>query len=1190
MFNTEKAGRVSIILLVASLALGAQTVEFTAVADEGLLRLHLQGASLAVQRNLTFFDGVSPIGTAAAGSGDMVAFTAPRPAPGQHTIRAVEWGTGKLVASTTVTVEPQPLTGLGIARAFRAGITPVLMAAGDLSGRGLIDIVLAGEGKLAILHNAGNGDLAPPVTLKGVANPVGLAMADFDGDGHIDIAVIGRDGHLVLWRNGAMSETALGGHASSLAVADFNGDGIPDLAVSDPVNDTVTIWFGDTDGSFTAGTTLAVGISPRAIVAADFNGDGIADLATANFTSNDVTVLLGDGKGGFRPVPGYPAGNGPSSLATTAAGLVVWNAVDVSASVLKSDGTAQTIPDVLAVGAGALMATVSRNGQIEMAGSSTKGGPAAVALLVVDVNGDGIPDTVEADATGAVYVAMGVGSGLAGVQVETSGSPVFSTVQPNAILRPQASNYSLGTTSLTVGPAAGSGSVLLVGTGAWTATANATWLHLSAPNSSGSTGQLVVFTIEANPGATRSGTITFNPGALTLTVTQAGGGYVAVSQVTTLVSSGLSKPDGLAVDTSGNVYIADTGNKAVKEWNASTQAVSTLVSSGLSEPYGVAVDASGNVYIANNYPGDSATKKWNGSSLSTLLSPNGPEGVAVDTSGNVYVADTYYNLNGATGAIEEWNVSTKQVNPLVSSGLNTPTGVAVDASGNVYIADYENSAVKEWNVSSQLVTTLPLSPGVYLPTGVSVDGSGNVYVADYGHSLVKVWNVSTQTVVPLVPSGLKNPFGVAVDGSGNVYIADSGNSAIKMLPNAWVNITAITAEPSGGTTALPAVLPSSAPLTGIFAPASDQSWLTIGTVTNGVVNFSFLANTTGPARVAHITVLGQTVTVNQAWASQLSITKSHTDDFTQGQSGAAYSVTVSNAASAGPTSETVTVTENVPSGLTLVSMSGTGWTCPSGGNTCTRSDPLAAGASYLPITVTVNVASNAPASVTNQVTVTGGGSAQANASDPTNILQLPILTSPANTATGIMVTPTLVWSASANATSYDVYLGTSSPPPFLANVPGTIYTPAALSPGTTYYWQIVAKDSAASAASAIWSFTTQPSPFFSGAILMGSGIYYLQFPNGTVFGYFGYLSGGWIYHQDLGYESVLASGDSSNGVYFWDLSSSHWLYTSPGVFPYLYDFTLNAWLYYFPNTTSPGHYTTNPRWFANMTTGKTFTM
>jgi uncharacterized protein (TIGR03437 family) len=115
----------------------------------------------------------------------------------------------------------------------------------------------------------------------------------------------------------------------------------------------------------------------------------------------------------------------------------------------------------------------------------------------------------------------------------------------------------------------------------------------------------------------------------------------------------------------------------------------------------------------------------------------------------------------------------------------------------------------------------------------------------------------------------------------------------------------------------------------------------------------------------------------------LSIAKSHTGNFTQGQNGATYSVTVSNATGAGPTSGTATVTETVPAGLTLVSMAGTGWTCSTGGNTCARSDPLAAGASYPAITVTVNVAANAPSQVTNQVSVLGGGFA--TASDLTTI-------------------------------------------------------------------------------------------------------------------------------------------------------------------------------------------------------------
>ncbi len=75
------------------------------------------------------------------------------------------------------------------------------------------------------------------------------------------------------------------------------------------------------------------------------------------------------------------------------------------------------------------------------------------------------------------------------------------------------------------------------------------------------------------------------------------------------------------------------------------------------------------------------------------------------------------------------------------------------------------------------------------------------------------------------------------------------------------------------------------------------------------------------------------------------------------------------------------MSEIVPAGLTLQSMSGIGWNCPSGGNTCSRSDALLPGASYAPITVLVNVAANAPSQVTNQVSLLGGGSVWAGASD-----------------------------------------------------------------------------------------------------------------------------------------------------------------------------------------------------------------
>jgi len=119
----------------------------------------------------------------------------------------------------------------------------------------------------------------------------------------------------------------------------------------------------------------------------------------------------------------------------------------------------------------------------------------------------------------------------------------------------------------------------------------------------------------------------------------------------------------------------------------------------------------------------------------------------------------------------------------------------------------------------------------------------------------------------------------------------------------------------------------------------------------------------------------------------LTISKSHVGNFTVGQSAATYTVTVSNTAGAGPTSGTVTVTDTIPLGLILDSMAGTGWTCAAGTNVCTRSDVLVAGASYPPITVTVDVSDGATSPQVNIVEVSGGGSASATATDSTTIAQ-----------------------------------------------------------------------------------------------------------------------------------------------------------------------------------------------------------
>jgi streptogramin lyase len=263
-----------------------------------------------------------------------------------------------------------------------------------------------------------------------------------------------------------------------------------------------------------------------------------------------------------------------------------------------------------------------------------------------------------------------------------------------------------------------------------------------------------------------------------------------VPSLTTLVP-GLQSPEGVAVDNSGNVYIAETGNQDIKEWVKSSNTLITLVPTGLKLPEGVAVDSSGNVYIAD--AGSDAIDEWVASSqtLITLVSSSSgmtsPVGVAVDGNGNVYIAD-----NGGN-AIDEWVASSQTFKTVVSSGLTNPSGVAIDGNGNLYIADYGDGAVKEWVASSQTLTTLYSSgtPGLSFPFGVALDGRGNVYFSDAANDVVNELNASSQTVSTLASAGLNVPLGIAVDSSNNLYIADYSAGAIQEFDLGPV----ITAQP-----------------------------------------------------------------------------------------------------------------------------------------------------------------------------------------------------------------------------------------------------------------------------------------------------------------------------------------------------------------------------------------------------------
>jgi hypothetical protein len=171
--------------------------------------------------------------------------------------------------------------------------------------------------------------------------------------------------------------------------------------------------------------------------------------------------------------------------------------------------------------------------------------------------------------------------------------------------------------------------------------------------------------------------------------------------------------------------------------------------------------------------------------------------------------------------------------------------------------------------------------------------------------------------------------------------------------------------------------------------ANGQATSTATTNASGIATATtFSANTTTGNYAVSASVSGVSTPASffltNIKAPTLTITAAPVGAFVQGN-GAAYTITVGNAATGNSTSGTVTVTETVPAGLTLTGMSGGAtWSCS--GNSCTTNLILAAGSSYPAITVTVGVGFNTAASLNNQATVTGGGSAAATATTPTTII------------------------------------------------------------------------------------------------------------------------------------------------------------------------------------------------------------
>jgi len=294
----------------------------------------------------------------------------------------------------------------------------------------------------------------------------------------------------------------------------------------------------------------------------------------------------------------------------------------------------------------------------------------------------------------------------------------------------------------------------------------------------------------------------------------------------------LNNPSGVAIDSLGNVYVADTDNNRVEEFDSTGAFVKQIGKFGASpnapQPLpppagiGLAKDSSGNLYIAysagNNY------EKFNSSGLfvskvgvfgtdpdgpGPLQAPNGafktPNGIKTDFLGNVFVVDSGNNR------VEEFSSAGAFIKQIGSYGLdpdgpgplqapngtlNNPAGVTVDISGNVYVTDSANNRVEVFDSTGAFKKQIglfgqdPDGPGplqapdgtLNTPSGVSVDSSGNVYVVDSGNNRVEVFD-STGAFEKQIGSStnLNGPEGISLDSLGNVYVADTGNNRIAVF-------------------------------------------------------------------------------------------------------------------------------------------------------------------------------------------------------------------------------------------------------------------------------------------------------------------------------------------------------------------------------------------------------------------------
>ena len=958
----------------------------------------------------------------------------------------------------------------------------------DMNGDGKPDLV---TGAVSVLLGNGDGTFQPPVNGSvAVGSPGGLVVGDFNGDGKQDVAVVYWVGVSVLLGNGDGSlqtpiQSSLNFVPGYFAMAgDFNGDGKLDIAYVGYYSSYVYLAFGNGDGTFQYasgnGVSLSTDSTPGNLVQGDFNGDGKPDFAASSYGSGTVNVFLGGqfsglsisaihggnftaGQTGVYQItiqnPVFAVTNGavtvtdtlPAGLTATAMSGNGWACTLSTFTCTRSDALTNnvafpTITITVSVSAGLPPSTISNQASVSYGGIvNTVADATTIVLpttntLVVSPNPSSLGQTVTMTAAvtagAAGTVLFSDSSTPLGASTLAGGQATFSTRLLPAGRRslvatyagdsthaPSSSVVTVQTVNASQASGFAAGSTFATGTGPWaiaagdfnrdgktdlvTANSSANTVSVLLGNGNGTFGAATDYAVGTRPVAVVVGDFN-NDGNIDIAVANQTSNNVSI-----LLGNGNGTFQPAVNYTTGNGPVS----LVVGDLNGDGK-VDLVVDSATNGPL---------TLLIGNGDGTFQSAASTITAMAVTIADFNHDGRA--DIAFVWAYGTYVQLGNGDGTFQ----------PALYSSANYLYTMAVgdlNADGNPDIVTGDDSGVNVQlgNGDGTFQTYVHYATGSQaasvLFADVNGDGKLDVVAVNNGNNTISVLlGNGNGTLQPAITYGVGSAPRAAVagdfngDGRTDLAVANSSSNNVSILLGVLTPILSVTSShaafgpgqigavytmtvtnngpgaTSGAVTvtdALPAGLSATA-ITGtgwnctlatltctrsetLAAGASYSAiTLTVNVTLSSPVSVTNQVSVSGGGAIGATAVDPTTIAF-----SSLRIAKAHLGNFAPGITGVAYTVTVSNEVGAGPTNSSVTVTESVPSGLTLVSMAGMGWNCtvlP----TCTTSSVLNGGASYPPITVTVNVAANAPSQLTNQVSVSGGGSATASATDPTTI-------------------------------------------------------------------------------------------------------------------------------------------------------------------------------------------------------------